>query len=189
MGAAPGFADRDVAHLAGDMEELRVPDGARPAARGNPPTAFSVKLFAEPTPNPSSVVRLDDTLDAFGQRRALLDWRLAERDSESARETLQVFAREIGAAGIGRVRILFPSAGFESLRTVYSHHHMGTTRMSVDSGQGVVDPDCLVHGIANLYVAGSSVFPTYGTANPTYTLLALAFRLADHLDAKLSGIT
>lgn len=175
-----GFADRDVANLAGDMEGIDI-------ARGVPPRAVAVRMIAEPTPNPSSHVRLDDELDALGQRRALLDWRLVERDSQSARASLRVFAQEIAAAGVGRVRVLFPGGGFESLRTVASHHHMGATRMSVDPGAGVVDPDCRVHGIANLYVAGSSVFPTYGTANPTYTLLALAFRLADHLDEELSA--
>ena len=60
-------------------------------------------------------------------------------------------------------------------------HQMGTTRMSSNPRAGVVDADCRVHSVANLYVAGSSVFPTYGTANPTMTLLALTLRLADHL--------
>ncbi len=63
----------------------------------------------------------------------------------------------------------------------YGYHHMGTTRMSVAPEDGVVDAACRVHGVDNLYVAGSSVFPTGGCANPTLTLLALAFRLAEHL--------
>jgi choline dehydrogenase-like flavoprotein len=64
---------------------------------------------------------------------------------------------------------------------------MGGTRMHADPRQGVVDPDGRVHGIANLYVAGSSVFPTYGCATPTLTIVALATRLADHLKATLAG--
>lgn len=60
-------------------------------------------------------------------------------------------------------------------------HHIGTTRMSAVSGEGVVDPDCRVHGVSNLHIASASVFPTSGQANPTLTLLALVFRLADHL--------
>jgi choline dehydrogenase-like flavoprotein len=60
-------------------------------------------------------------------------------------------------------------------------HHMGTTRMGDDPRVSVVDPDCKVHGIANLFVAGSSVFPTSGSAGPTLTIVALAIRLADHL--------
>ena len=63
----------------------------------------------------------------------------------------------------------------------WGHHHLGTTRMHDDPKQGVVDADCKVHGIANLFVAGSAVFPTYGASNPTLNLLALTLRLADHL--------
>ena len=130
-------------------------------------------------------MRLDDELDAFGQRRIALDWRLDPRVSESARESLRVFARAVGASGLGRVRITFPEQGFESIRTVGTHHHMGTTRIHRDPNRGVVDENCRVHGISNLFVAGSSVFPTYGTANPTFTLLALAYRLAEHLQGKV----
>ena len=63
----------------------------------------------------------------------------------------------------------------------WGNHHLGTTRMSADPRQGVVDADSKVHGVANLYVAGSSVFPTYGSSNPTLNLVALTLRLADHL--------
>jgi choline dehydrogenase-like flavoprotein len=60
-------------------------------------------------------------------------------------------------------------------------HHIGTTRMHGDPKLGVVNADCQVHGISNLYIAGSSVFPTSGTAAPTLTIVALALRLADHI--------
>ena len=63
---------------------------------------------------------------------------------------------------------------------------MGTTRMHADPRRGVVDADCRVHGIANLYVAGSSVFPTSGAANPTLTIVALALRLAGHLRNRIA---
>ena len=63
-----------------------------------------------------------------------------------------------------------------------ARHHMGTTRMHVDPKRGVVDADCKMHGVENLYVAGSSVFPTGGNANPTLTIVALAYRLCDHLN-------
>jgi choline dehydrogenase-like flavoprotein len=64
-------------------------------------------------------------------------------------------------------------------------HHIGTTRMHTDPAQGVVDADCRVHDLTNLFVAGSSVFPTGGYANPTLTIVALAVRLADHLKERL----
>jgi choline dehydrogenase-like flavoprotein len=66
-------------------------------------------------------------------------------------------------------------------------HQMGTTRMARDAKTGVVDEHCRVHGVANLFVAGSSVFPSCGFANPTFTILALAIRLADHLRARLAA--
>ena len=62
---------------------------------------------------------------------------------------------------------------------------MCTTRMSPDPRTGVVDRDCRVHGIANLYLAGSSVFATPGWANPTYTIVQMALRLGDHLAGEL----
>ena len=58
---------------------------------------------------------------------------------------------------------------------------MGTTRMAENPANGVVDADCRVHNVDNLWIAGSSVFPTYGTSNPTLTILAMTLRLADHL--------
>ena len=66
-------------------------------------------------------------------------------------------------------------------------HHMGTTRMSDSPHDGVVDSDCKVHGMLNLYVAGSSVFPTCSNDMPTLTLMALAHRLADHLQSRASA--
>jgi choline dehydrogenase-like flavoprotein len=78
----------------------------------------------------------------------------------------------------------------EELLTIMSKgdRHMGTTRMHDDPKRGVVDANCRVHGIENLFIAGSSVFTTSGAANPTFTILALTFRLADHLQNRL-GVT
>ena len=67
------------------------------------------------------------------------------------------------------------------------YHHMGTTRMHVSPAEGVVDAQCRVHGIANLFVVGSSVFPTGGHANPMLTIVALALRLADRVKAVMKG--
>jgi choline dehydrogenase-like flavoprotein len=68
-----------------------------------------------------------------------------------------------------------------------SYHHIGTTRMSDEPSQGVVDRDCQLHGVAGVYVCGSSVFPTSGFANPTLTIAALSLRLADHLKGRLAS--
>ena len=69
----------------------------------------------------------------------------------------------------------------------WGNHHMGSTRMAADAKQGVCDADCRVHGMSNLYIAGSSVYPTTGTVNPTLTLVALAVRMADHLKTRFAN--
>jgi choline dehydrogenase-like flavoprotein len=171
-------AQRAFARLATDVDRL-----GGPLRRGGrePGVSFGMQAIVEPAPNPDSRVRLGDERDALGQRRVILDWRVSETESRTVRRTFELVARELGASGLGRAHIAFPEGAFARLDATASHHHMGSTRMHVDPARGVVDADCRMHGIENLFVAGSSVFPTYGTANPTYTLLALAFRLADHL--------
>lgn len=143
---------------------------------------FNVIYWAESVPNPDSRVKLSADTDPFGKRRVDLDWRLTEQDRENLRNLHAVLAQELGRTGLGRLHLSFDAdadAWPEDL--VGSHHHMGTTRMAESPDRGVVDGNCRVHGIENLYVAGSSVFPTAGQANPTLTLVALAIRLADHL--------
>lgn len=166
-----------------------VPD--RPdAPRHEPWREFTLTTRHEQAPNPDSRVMLSTERDALGVPRARLDWRLSELELRSMRETCRELGREVGRSGVGRLRLLewlqaeggdwpdFVSGGW---------HHMGTTRMHTDPHQGVVDPHSRVHGIGNLYLAGASVFPTGGCANPTLTLLALALRLSDHLKARGPG--
>ncbi|MFN3196905.1 MAG: FAD-dependent oxidoreductase [Bradymonadia bacterium] len=136
-------------------------------------------LRGEHQPNPESRVTLLDERDALGMRRAHLDWRLTSADRESLARTTQLIAQALSQTGRARVRSLFPASEWPDAKGGY--HHMGTTRMSTDPKQGVVDADCKVHGVTNLFVAGSSVFPTSGFANPTFTIVALALRLAEHL--------
>lgn len=157
-------------------------------------TGLHIMVRAEQAPNPASRVLLGEELDALGMRRANLDWRLNAQDTH----TLQVLARSLHAEferlGIGAVeRAPWLRAVEEGMATAWpvdpstgnhpigGYHHMGTTRMSSDPRTGVVDANCRVHNYANLYVAGSSVFPTGGWANPTLTILALTHRLGAHL--------
>jgi choline dehydrogenase-like flavoprotein len=96
-------------------------------------------------------------------------------------------AAEFGRLDVGRIRLnklLLEDDARWSDNLSWFGHHMGTTRMSETPRTGVVDADCRVHGLANLYIAGSSVFPTSGYANPTLTILALSLRLADHLKSQ-----
>ena len=139
----------------------------------------------EQVPNPDSRVTLSAQRDALGLQKLRLDWRLTEQDRLSALEHMRSLVMEIGALDIGRV---FNGGEYDDAWPEIvggGSHHMGTTRMHDDPRQGVVDPNCKVHGVDNLFVAGSSVFPTGGASNPTLTLIALALRLGDHLKSLL----
>jgi choline dehydrogenase-like flavoprotein len=141
----------------------------------------------EPEPNPDSRVMLDDRTDALGLPRVKLDWRLTSLAQHTLSVTQQLIVDSLRKTGLNC--FVEGSGGplanqkFDTPRWVW--HHMGTTRMSENPSEGVVDADCRVHGMQNLYVAGSSVFPTCANDMPTLTLMALAHRLADHLQAQL----
>ena len=136
----------------------------------------------DPAPNPDSRVTLGTSRDELGMPRAQLDWRLSSIDRHSAVRATELLGTAFARAGFGRVRLIV----HEDDRSWPSdlaggYHHMGTTRMSDDPKRGVVDRDCRVHGMTNLFIAGSSVFPTGGSSPPTLTITALALRLSDHL--------
>ncbi len=121
--------------------------------------------------------------------RARLEWRLTDLDRRSFRVFYEVLGREFGRSAVGRVQMLDWVArddGTWPSTLSGGWHHMGTTRMHDDPRYGVVDANCRVHGFGNLYVAGSSVYPTSGAPNPTLTLVALTLRLSDHLKTKLA---
>jgi choline dehydrogenase-like flavoprotein len=174
----------DVGNLLGDFGALAGLAFDR-VRYGHPPVEqIDVKPLIISTPNPDSRVLLGDQMDALGCRRVELDWRLTGFDKRSARRGLEVVATEIGRLEIGRMKIVLDDDDTtwpDDLEGV--NHHLGTTRMHDDPRRGVVDRDCKVHGIDNLYIAGSSVFPTAGTGTPTMMIIALALRLADHLKA------
>jgi choline dehydrogenase-like flavoprotein len=136
----------------------------------------------DPVPNRNSRVTLIDQRDELGVPKTELDWQLSEDDRHSVGRTMEIIGSEFGAAGLGRLKLVFDEDGDTWPADLAGGFHlMGTTRMHDDPRQGVVDADLRVHGVANLYVAGSSVFPTAGSGNPTLMIVALALRLADHL--------
>jgi choline dehydrogenase-like flavoprotein len=160
-------------------------DAEGEGAKGVPRFAFSNEC--EQVPNPESRVQLAYERDALGMNRVTLKWRLTAEDRDSLRRSHELIAREVGRAGLGRVKPgLGEPLGAWPADLNGARHHMGTTRMHTDPRQGVVDADSRVHGISNLFVAGSSVFPTAGAANPTLTIVALALRLADRLKQELA---
>ncbi len=148
-----------------------------------PLVSIDLVVISEQIPNPDSRVYLGDTTDRFGQRRCVLDWRLTEQDSAILGRISEEVQRQFGRSGLGRVRVRLPEGGYASINPHPHYHHMGTTRMDSDPRLGVVDANCRLHALPNLFVAGSSVFPTVGNVNPTLTIIALAYRLSDHLKA------
>jgi len=143
---------------------------------------ISLYNMTEQAPNPNSRVTLSDERDALGRNRAQLNWQLSAIDIHSIRRAHEIIAQELGRNGLGRFKItLDEEDGPWPSLLIGGSHHMGTTRMHVDPHKGVVNEHCQVHGISNLFIAGSSVFPTCGYANPTLTIVALAVRLADHV--------
>lgn len=143
---------------------------------------YETHLIAEQEPNPDSRITLSSERDQLGLNRVQLDWRLSSLDKYTIERSQQILADELARCGLGHLEIEDSEERWQTVQG--SYHHMGTTRMSTNPRQGVVDENCLVHGISNLYVAGSSVFPTSGLSNPTLTIVALAIRLADHLKKK-----
>jgi choline dehydrogenase-like flavoprotein len=141
--------------------------------------------MAEQVPNPHSRVTLAPQRDCLGQNRVRLNWQLSAIDILSVIRTQHIIDSELRRAGLGR---LYTQLRDETLPPNLhgGYHHMGTTRMHADPKKGVVDANCRVHGLSNLFIAGPSVFPTGGYANPTLTIVALAVRLADHIK-KMSG--
>lgn len=156
------------------------------ASRAPTQSTYSLCIArAEQAPNRASRVTLLGERDALGVRRSRVDWRVGEGDHLSLRRTMQRLARELGANRLGRGAVLLnDERPWQRLHE--ANHHMGTTRMGRSPETSVVDPDCRLHGVTNLFVAGSSVFPTVGAANPTLTLVALALRLGDRLRTEMT---
>ncbi len=149
--------------------------------------AYMTAAF-EQMPNPSSRVHLTDERDALGLRHTALDWRLGDTEKRILRATALEVGHYFARADFGRVRIdewlLEEDAALPDIsdgQQTIGRHHMGTTRMGATARNGVVDADCKLFGTENLYMAGSSVFSTGGSANPTFTIVQLTLRLADHL--------
>jgi hypothetical protein len=143
---------------------------------------YTLHFDAEQSPNINSRVKLGDTIDIFGIRRLSVDWRFLDLDVQSVVRSCQLMSMAFNRCGVGKM-LFRPESMTDYIRSNCSvgSHHIGTTRMASSGSLGVVDENCRMHGIDNLYIASSSVFPTSGIANPTLTIVALSIRLADHL--------
>lgn len=143
---------------------------------------LSLYYHIENAPNSESRVSLTSEVDQLGMQRVRLAWRFGDLERRTLTRTNEIIGEELGRVGIGRIMEIQNYAGSGwpvGLRGAW--HQMGTTRMDSDFKRGVVNGDCRVHGISNLYLAGSSVFPSSGYTEPTLTIVALSLRLADHV--------
>ncbi len=149
---------------------------------------FEVWHCIEQSPHRDNRVTLGPARDSLGCPKLEVHWHWPQEDIAQALRAQAFIASELARAGLGKLQLEYDPQGLPNIeRPVGSHHLMGTTRMHVDPKQGVVDANCQVHGIGNLFVAGSSTFPTGGPATPTLTIVAMALRLADFLKQKLEG--
>lgn len=148
---------------------------------------YSMAFRAEQRPNPDSRVTLTQEKDALGLYRTHLHWQLTDADKNSLQQSIHLLVEELGKASLGRVRLMLDENNFWQTM-VGGGHLMGTTPMSEKPEQGVVDRNCKLHQMDNVYLAGSSVFATSGVSNPTLTLMALSRRLGSHLKEKPGGV-
>jgi choline dehydrogenase-like flavoprotein len=150
---------------------------------------FSLDFNAEQVPNPDSRVSLSERTDALGMPRLVVDWRYTDADIRTVATSLRLLQQELSRSALGELTFDHDEADVETVIRrdgALGGHHIGTTRMSSDPATGVVDGNSRVFGMHNLYVAGSAVFPTSSQANPTLTIVALAIRLARHIEASAS---
>lgn len=146
-------------------------------------TGVSVQVICEQVPDPDNRITLAKRMDRNGVPLPHVNWRLGETELRSISRFATILAEEFERAGLPAPVLAswVRDGDFDAAAIIDMAHSAGTTRMATDPAKGVVDRDCKVHGVEGLYVAGASVFPTSGHANPTLMITALAFRLADHL--------
>jgi glycine/D-amino acid oxidase-like deaminating enzyme len=149
---------------------------------------YALHYHAEQIPSPESRLSLEP---GSAGSAMIVDYRYTDQDIDSVLRCHRLLDEQLRSSGIGRVEYLSPTEN--GVRTsiweqaIDGFHSIGTTRMSVDPSDGVVDSDCRVYGSDNLYIASSSVFRTAGEANPTFLATCLAVRLAHHLAATSAG--
>jgi len=150
--------------------------------RGKEHIFYKLVTTQEQAPNPASRVMLGRSKDRLGIPVARLHWDMTDLDRHTLKVAIERLTRAFNASGVARIHVPINLDNDSWPSNIgCSWHHCGMTRMHSDPRQGVVDANSRVHGIHNLYVAGSSVFTTNGHGNPTLTVIALTLRLADRL--------
>ena len=144
----------------------------------------------EQVPDAISRITLAETLDGFGMPRAEVHWRAHDDEFRTLVRAAELFDLEVRRLGYtAPTPVPWHDFGVEAWRASIHDmaHPMGSTRMSIEPRDGVVDPQCQVHGVRGLFVAGGSVFPTSGYMNPTLMIVALALRTAAHIRSQLGA--
>ena len=144
-----------------------------------------ITVMTEQFPNAASRVSLADKVDKYGMPKIRLNWQLTPAEIKKFSQSMNIFTLKLGENGLGRLQVEEWLAKNRIISHIgHGYHHMGTTRMAHTANDGAVDAHGRMFGLDNLFVAGSSVFPTSSCVNPTFTILVLTVRLADHLKAK-----
>lgn len=150
----------------------------------NPARRYDFSYHAEHAPSPSSRVRLHSWPDPAGLPKIEVDLHFSEDDARSVVSTHAQMGKRLQSAGVAELVYEVPESDRVQAvldQAIDGAHQIGSARMSAMPNTGVVDADCRVHGLGNLFVAGSAVFPRSGQANPTLTAVGLAARLAQHV--------
>jgi choline dehydrogenase-like flavoprotein len=146
---------------------------------------YTLHYDSEQTPVAESIITLCEDKDMFGMPKLNVDWRFDKKDLDNLFETYKTIATELEETGAGVMLSTDDEVRARIKNQIgVGSHHLGSTRMSANMEEGVVDINCKVHTVANLYLASPSVFCTGGFANPFLTIVALALRIADHLQRK-----
>jgi choline dehydrogenase-like flavoprotein len=152
------------------------------------PVAYSLDHRIEQAPNPDSRVTLTNQRDALGMPKAKLHWTLNDIDYRTFERGQHIVTTELARAGMGVFKAEPLTRELVDAGVEGHYHHIGTTRMGWSEKDSVVDKNCQIHGVSNLFIAGSSVFPSAGYSGPTMMLIAFAIRLAEHIVAKGSTV-
>jgi choline dehydrogenase-like flavoprotein len=147
------------------------------------PKNWSLGVGIEQPPRLSNNLKLHTTKDDLGMPKINMHWdNIGKIEKDTIVKSVKIMARELGLLGTGKIKFTNALLSGESYKIDDPiNHHIGTTRMSDSSKTGVVDKNCKVFGISNLYIAGSSVFSTSSIVNPTYTIVALSLRLGKYI--------
>lgn len=143
---------------------------------------YQLISMIEQTPDRDNRITLGTEKDKLGIAKIKINWKVTDSDKKQSWESLSLLAKDPVINKIGRMKLLHDQdERIWNSQLGFGQHHMGTTRMGSDEKTSVVDENCKVFGTSNLYIAGSSVFPTGGHVPPTLTIVAMSLKLAEKI--------